>query len=72
MMTEADRLTELEIRMAYLEDALAALDAVITRQADLIDGLERQNRSLNEVLLTLRDRLDEIVPQGDEPRPPHY
>ena len=72
MMTDAERLTELEIRIAYLEDALAALDAVITRQADLVDRLERHNRNLIGTVQTLRERLEDIVPEGAEPPPPHY
>ncbi|MFA5631165.1 MAG: SlyX family protein [Porticoccaceae bacterium] len=71
-MTDAERLTELEIRIAYLEDALAALDAVITRQADLVDRLERHNRSLGETVQALRERLEDVAPVGAEPPPPHY
>jgi len=71
-MTDAERLTELEIRIAYLEDTLAALDEVITGQANQIDGMVRLNRTLSEHIKSLLERMDDIKPSPDESRPPHY
>ncbi|MGD9661029.1 MAG: SlyX family protein [Porticoccaceae bacterium] len=71
-MTESERITELEIRLAYLEDALSTLDAVIARQSDQIQRLEKINKSLVEHLEGVQERLDNLRVPGVEPPPPHY
>lgn len=71
-MTDAERLTEVEIRLAYLEDAISALDAVVTGQADRIDGLEKINKALYEHIQDLRESMDEMKAPTPEPKPPHY
>ena len=64
------RLTDLEIKSSFQEDALDQLNAVVVRQQRQIDALLRE-------LATLRDQL----PDADVPRPfrslrddlpPHY
>jgi len=64
------RLTDLEIKASFHEDALDQLNAVVVRQQRQIDALLRE-------LATLRDQL----PDSDAPRPfrslrddlpPHY
>lgn len=64
------RLTDLEIKSSFQEDALDQLNAVVVRQQQQIDGLLR-------ALADLRDR----VPDADATRtfrslrdelPPHY
>jgi len=70
-MPDNDRLIDLEVRLAYLEDTLNALDQVVSRQAEQITLLERVNRELY-------NRLQEVQAgqksdsAGEEPPPPHY
>jgi SlyX protein len=71
-MSDAERLTELEIRLSYLEDTLNALDQVIARQAEDIVRLEGVNKIIHQQLLGLRERLDEVAPGEGEQPPPHY
>lgn len=59
------RVTELEVKLAFTEDLLEALNQTVYRQQEQIDRLERQVRELLQNLPTeqrsLRDEL-----------PPHY
>ena len=66
--TEA-RLTELEIKLAFTEDLVERLDAVVIEQQRQIDRLMQE-------LLRLREQVQQADsatsgPSGDE-RPPHY
>ena len=70
MTTFEQRLTDLEIKASFSEDALDQLNAVVVRQQRQIDALLRE-------LAALRVQL----PDGDAPRPfrslrdelpPHY
>jgi len=64
-----ERLTELEVKLAFAEDLLETLNATVARQQQEIDALQRQVRQLREQLLaqspaephSLRDEI-----------PPHY
>ena len=72
-MSDNQRLTDLEIRLAYLEDTLTTLDGVIARQSDEIARLEQTTRALFKRLANLDEQLASLGPdQGDEPPPPHY
>jgi SlyX protein len=66
--TEA-RLTELEIKLAFTEDLVERLDAVVIEQQRQIDRLMQE-------LMRLREQMQQAGsatsgPSGDE-RPPHY
>ena len=72
-MSAEQQVTDLEIRIAYLEDNLDALDDVVTRQAREIDQLFKANQALLKKLQGIDDTLASVAPgQGDEPPPPHY
>lgn len=63
------RLTELEIKIAFHEDLLQALNTIVASQQQLIDRLEKSHRLLHERLSSLdfekpSQPMDEI--------PPHY
>lgn len=66
----ADRLAEIEAKLALSEDLLDALNNTVYRQQQHIDRLEREVRAL-------RDQVEASAP-GAEPRslrdelPPHY
>lgn len=63
------RLTEVEVKLAFAEDLLDALNAALYRQQQQIDRLEREVRELREQFAAAapaepRSLRDEI--------PPHY
>ncbi len=62
-----DRLTDLEIRMAFLEDTLTTLDELV-RQA--LDGLELVRAEIGG----LRDQVDVVAVRGSlvDEVPPHH
>lgn len=64
---DADRLTDVEARIAHHERMIADLNDVITAQWRKIDQLERN-------LSRIREELQAIEPQRStvEPPPPHY
>ena len=70
-MSDSDRLTDLEVRMAFLERALGELDDVVREVAD-------QLASTRATLADLRDQVNRGSDgQGRtnslvEERPPHY
>ena len=65
-----ERITELEIRSAYQEHTIAALDKVLQEYCDLTDNLKKQLQSLeakvdsNHLPGTVANLKDEV--------PPHY
>lgn len=71
-MTETERLTDLEIRIAYMEDTLAALDRVIAGQSGQIERLEAVNKTLYDRLAGLQERLEDAKLPAAEIKPPHY
>lgn len=67
-MSEA-RFIELEIKVAYQEDLLQALNQIVSEQQQQLDRLEASNRALHERLKNLQ--LDESEQAVDQ-TPPHY
>jgi len=65
-----DRLTEIEIKIAHVEQTVNELNDVIVKQQAYIDSLERGMERLKERLQT-----DVGVEGGGDPleeKPPHY
>ena len=60
-----ERITELEVRIAYQESTIASLDEVVRDFSKRVETLERLLREIREGTAT-----DAIGP-GDDP-PPHY
>lgn len=69
-MSTEQRIIDLEVRLAYQEDSLNALDQVVARQAEQITQLTEMNRELYRRLQDLLDQLDQGP--SDERPPPHY
>jgi len=65
------RLIDLEVRFAYLEDTLNALDQVVSRQAEQIALLEQINRELYSRLQELQAGQKSSSAEKELP-PPHY
>jgi SlyX protein len=66
---DAERMTELEVKLAFAEDMLDALNATVYRQQQQIDRLLREMKELREQIASstpgeFRSLRDEI--------PPHY
>ena len=70
-MSDNNRLIELEIKMAYQEDLLQALNTIVTEQQQQIQRLEKTCQLLYDRINSLADesnRTDKIVNEI----PPHY
>lgn len=65
-----DRLIELETRLAFQDDTLQALNAVVVRQQQEIDRLTRDLEALKTELRALAPAL--VAGRGEETPPPHY
>lgn len=67
-MTDTDRLTALEERIAYQDQTIEELNASILELWKEIEALRRQLGKLGDELSTIAAD----VPQAPEPPPPHY
>jgi SlyX protein len=65
-----DRLTEIEIRIAYVEQTVNELSDVLVRQQAYIYRLERGFERLNEKLQAEKEIQADGDPEAE--RPPHY
>jgi len=64
------RLTDLEIRLSYLEKTLETLDAVVVRMRD---SLERQEEAQRQLVDQVAGSLSQLNADGrNDPPPPHY
>ena len=63
------RITELEIKIAYLEDFLNKLQAIAVEQGKVVDTLKAENRVLKAKIKEILDNQEQDIPNR---RPPHY
>lgn len=65
-----DRLTTLEVKIAYIEHQVAQLDAVLRQTIDGLEGLRREVGALLEDrnVASVRGSLEEEVPPHHVPR----
>lgn len=64
------RIAELETQLAFQEDTLQTLNAIVTNQQQQIDKL---NHDIQSVLTQLHQLSDDMRrPQSEEAPPPHY
>ncbi len=68
-MMDTNRLTELETQLAFQDDVVQQLNAVVTTQQQQIEQLRHEMRILSEQFTALREK---IISNGVEPPPPHY
>ncbi len=64
------RCTELEIKLAYQEDSVKALNDVVCRQQERIDRLEQTCRYLMQRLQEVSQ--SPLAESSDQEKPPHY
>lgn len=69
-MTLEERLTELEMRQAFQDDAVQQLSDEVLAQSRLIERLQQQVKALAARQVELLGQLGDGG--GDEPPPPHY
>ena len=62
----------LEAQIAFVEDAVQALDDALAAQQQHILRLDRQIDQLQQQLRDQGARIDEVVADTNEPPPPHY
>jgi SlyX protein len=65
-----DRLVELETRIAFQDDTLQQLNAVVVRQQQEIDRLTREIEALKQQLRALAPA--PVAGPAEETPPPHY
>jgi len=65
-----ERISELETQLAFQDDTLQTLNAIVTRQQLQIDQLESKVQMLVVQLQQLSAAMNR--PQGEETPPPHY
>ena len=69
-LTMDERLTKLEIKLAYTEETVQALDAVVCAQAQEIAILLNRIDSLERRFTSLVENGEDSLPENE--RPPHY
>jgi SlyX protein len=65
-----ERLTELEVRVAFQEKTIQDLNEVVTDQQRQIDRLTRELEAIKSRLAALAPSM--VIPQDEEKPPPHY
>ncbi len=65
-----ERLTELEVRVAFQDQTLQDLNEVVTRQQLEIDRLTQELEVMKSRLNGLAPSM--VIPREDEKPPPHY
>ncbi len=65
----SDRIEEMEVKLAYLEDYLAQMDAVVRGLADQVVRLERD---LAALAATSQNGGEGSTSSGGHEPPPHY
>jgi len=63
-----ERLDRIEMKLAYLEDFVERLQAVVVEQNRLAEKLQQEHRVLKDKILFLTKELEEIPNR----KPPHY
>ena len=69
-MTEIEeRLTAIEMKLAFMEDLVRQIQEVAVEQAKTIDMLKKENKLISDRLRDMSDYLEGDVPNR---KPPHY
>ena len=61
-------ITDLQTKMAYLEDFMNKLQAIAVEHTDTIDRLKNENKALRAKL----GEIEDVVQELPHIRPPHY
>lgn len=63
------RLTEIEIKLSYLEDFMNKIQKITVEHTETIDKLKAENRGLKAKLSELIESQEDEIPNR---KPPHY
>ena len=66
---ENERFTDIEIKLAYLEDFVSKLQTITVEHTNTIEKLKKENAYLKSKLAELLDEQEGDIPNR---RPPHY
>ena len=66
---EEDRLTQLEIKLAYMEDFVNQIQEVAVQQTRDIEKLKAENKLMAEKIRDLIENMEGDIPNR---KPPHY
>lgn len=66
---EEDRITQLEIKLAYMEDFVNQIQEVAVQQTKDIERLKAENKMMAEKIRDLMENLEGDIPNR---KPPHY
>ena len=64
-----NRLTEIEIKLSYLEDFMTKIQKITVEHTETIDKLKAENRGLKAKLSELIESQEDEIPNC---KPPHY
>lgn len=66
---EEERITNLEIKLAYMEDFMNQIQEEAVKQAEEIEKLKHDNKILSDKLRDVYDNMEGDIPNR---KPPHY
>jgi len=66
---EEERITNLEIKLAYMEDFMNQIQEEAVKQAEEIEKLKHDNKILSDKLRDVYDNMEGDIPTR---KPPHY
>lgn len=64
-----ERITNIEIKLAYMEDFVNQIQKVVVKQAEEIEKLKHDNQILSQKLKDVYDNMEGDIPNR---KPPHY
>ena len=64
-----DRLTAIEMKLAYMEDFVNQIQNVAVEQAQTIDKLQKEIKLMSDKIREMSDTMEGDIPNR---KPPHY
>ncbi len=64
-----ERITNIEIKLAYMEDFMNQIQEVAVKQAEEIEKLKHDNKILSDKLKDVYENMEGDIPNR---KPPHY
>jgi len=68
MDDQTERLVALETKLAYVEDYMTRLQAIVVEHTGTLDRLTAENKALRSKIVDVEESIQEMPDQ----RPPHY
>lgn len=68
-MESDERITQLEIKLAYMEDFMNQIQEVVVQQTRDIEKLKKENKMMADKIKELIDAAEGEIPNR---KPPHY